>query len=82
MFSYKSCRDELLETVRYIVRKKGVNQFTIDEVIRVMQDNNTAYAENTIRTHICSRCCVNASANHMVRYDDYERIGQGLYKLL
>jgi hypothetical protein len=35
----------------------------------------------TIDVHITSRCCVNANANHAVTYNDYERIGRGIYRL-
>jgi hypothetical protein len=77
-----SCRDELLSTVRSIVKSKGINEFTPKEVIESMQKNMTAYKESTIRTHIVSKCCINSNRHHAVVYNDYERIGAGTYKLL
>ncbi|GGJ05309.1 hypothetical protein GCM10008022_12950 [Paenibacillus hunanensis] len=46
-----------------------------------MLSEKADYNESTIRTHIRSRCCVNANANHAVTYNDYERIGYGMYRL-
>ncbi|MFB6367172.1 hypothetical protein ACFCP7_24615 [Paenibacillus elgii] len=46
-----------------------------------MLDKNPDLNASTIRTHITSRCFVNASPNHAVTYNDYERIGRGLYRL-
>ncbi|MCY9664871.1 hypothetical protein M5X11_07860 [Paenibacillus alginolyticus] len=47
-----------------------------------MKSNNTIYAESTIRTHIVSRCCINVKRHHAIVYNDYERIGDGYYKVL
>ncbi|TKJ86064.1 hypothetical protein PaeCFBP13512_19720 [Paenibacillus sp. CFBP13512] len=46
-----------------------------------MLSEKASYNESTIRTHIGSRCCVNANANHAVTYNDYERIRHGTYQL-
>ena len=77
-----SCRNELLSTVRSVVKSKGKNEFTPKEVIEIMQKNKTAYKESTIRTHIISKCCVNSNRHHAVVYNDYEKVGAGTYKLL
>jgi len=76
------CRDEILRVVRQIIKSKGKNEFTIIEVIRHMNNNGTGYAESTIRTHICSKMCVNAPDNHDITFNDLERIRKGVYKLL
>ena len=77
-----TCRDEILDTVQQIINEKGVNEFTIPEVIHHMVNTGTQFKENTIRTHIASRLCVNAPDNHAVTYADFERIGNSTYKLL
>jgi hypothetical protein len=82
MFFDKTCRDELIESVRKIVKNKGENKFKVSEVITFMKQNGTVYEESTIRTHITSRCCKNAPQNHASVYEDFERIGNGIYKLL
>lgn len=77
-----TCREELLKAVNNIIQGKGINEFSIEEVINYMQQNGTQYKESTIRTHITSRCCKNAPEHHGVVYDDYLRIGHGTYKLI
>lgn len=77
-----SCRDELLSSIRSIVKSKGKNEFAPKEVIEFMKNNNTAYKESTIRTHIISKCCINSSRHHAIVYNDYERIGAGTYKMI
>lgn len=77
-----TCRDELLEAVKVIIKRKGKNEFSIPEVIEYMKQKGTRYKEATIRTHITSRCCKNAPANHGVVYADFLRIRKGVYKLL
>lgn len=46
-----------------------------------MINNNAAYSVNTIKTHIGARCCSNAPKNHSSKYDDYERVDKGVYRL-
>lgn len=78
---YPSCRDELLEVVSKLVKRKQKNEFTITEVVEEMVNNNTIYSEQTIKTHICSRCCINSPKNHVTKFDDYERIDRGIYRI-
>ncbi|MCM1992537.1 DUF7669 domain-containing protein [Oceanirhabdus seepicola] len=65
-----------------IITEKNKNEFTIDEVLDYMQENKTRYKETTIRTHIAFKCCKNSLDNHGTTYEDFERVGRGLYKLL
>lgn len=74
-------RDEILAAVHVIVKRKGRNEFEVKEVVNHMLNKYPTLNESTIRTHITSRCCVNANANHAVTYNDYERIGHGVYRL-
>lgn len=82
--SYKksTCREEILTVVRTIVGNKGVNEFTVSEVVKFMLKNDSGFKESTIRTHITSKCCVNAPSHHAIVYSDFERISKGLYKLI
>ncbi|MED4455927.1 hypothetical protein [Metabacillus fastidiosus] len=77
-----TCREEILKTVSKIIKRKSKNEFTPSEVIECMTNNKTIYAESTIRTHIVAKCCINAPNNHATVYNDFERIGHGLYKLI
>lgn len=74
-------RDEILAAVREIVKRKGRNEFEVAEVVEYMLSKNPNLNVSTIRTHVTSRCCVNAAANHAVTYSDFERIGRGVYRL-
>ncbi|WP_010530040.1 DUF7669 domain-containing protein [Lentibacillus jeotgali] len=74
-----SCRDEMLQVIKHLVKQKGENQFSIQEVLDRMERAGTTYKESTIRTHLTSKCCVNAK--HRAIYNDNKRIDHGLYAL-
>jgi hypothetical protein len=76
-----TCREEVLEAVHAVVREKGRNVFTADEIVNRLRDSGSAFAESTIRTHVTSRCCRNALKNYVVTYQDFERIKRGIYRL-
>lgn len=77
-----TCRDEVLTCAHQIVERKGVNEFTIMNILDCMEAKGSEYRESTIRTHVTSRMCANAPQHHAVKFDDFERIGHGLYQLL
>jgi hypothetical protein len=35
----------------------------------------------TVRTHVVSRCCVNAPAHHQTRWRYFRALGKGIYRL-
>jgi hypothetical protein len=72
-----TCRDEILEALKF----EGLVEFTPADVIGLLRARGSAYSPRTIRTHVVSRCCVNAPANHAVRYRDFERVQAGVYRL-
>jgi arginine repressor len=76
------CHKEVLNAAKFIVRSKGINQFTPKEVVQHLKNRGTTYTQSTINTHIVSRCCVNAPEHHAVRYEYFERIGRGLYMVI
>ena len=77
-----TCREEVKKAVRNVIKVKGKNEFHPKEVVDYMKENGTQYKKNTIMTHITSRCCKNAPEHHQTRYEDFERIDRGLYRLL
>lgn len=77
-----ACHHEVLTATQEIVATKGKNEFTPIEVVRLLQERGTRYAESTIRTHVISRCCANAPPHHAVRYPYFGRIGKGRYRML
>jgi hypothetical protein len=77
-----TCREEVLGAVRAVVRDKGHNVFTADEIVNRLRDSGSGFAESTIRTHVTSRCCRNALRNYVVTYEDFERIKPGIYRMI
>lgn len=82
MIKGSNCREEVCEAAIAIINKKGENAFSINEVLDYLVNKGTSYKTSTIRTHITSRCCKNAPQNHGTKYDDFERISNGCYKVI
>jgi predicted RNase H-like HicB family nuclease len=55
--------------------KEGV--FTIAEVVRALPELN----ESSVRTHVASRCCIDAPRNHPHKWDYFRRVGRGRYEV-
>lgn len=69
---------EVLETARRLCRERGGWTFRPDEVVRALPHLNPS----TIRTHVVSRCCVNAPSHHPHRWAYFRRTGRGTYEIL
>jgi hypothetical protein len=77
-----ACHKEVLSAAKSIIKAKGRNEFRPEEVISYLKSQDTSYKENTIRTHIVSKCCKNAPAHHNTRYPYFERLSHGTYKVI
>lgn len=77
-----TCRDEVLAAAYNIVKAKGENLFTVDEVVDYLAKKGTRCKTSTIETYVRSRCCANAKRNHATVYNDFLRVGEGLYKMI
>lgn len=77
-----TARDEILTAVKNITREREEKQFGLGEVLQYMIADGTSYKESTIRTHITSKCCSNSPNHHGSVFNDYERIGKGIYRLV
>ena len=73
-----SVQAEVLEAVGRICAERGGWSFVPDEIVRALPHLNPS----TVRTHIVSRCCVNAPANHAHRLGYFRRVKRGEYELL
>ena len=51
--------------------------FRLVDVVRALPHRN----ERTVRTHVASRCCVNAPANHPHRWPYFRRLQRGIYRI-
>lgn len=76
-----TCRQQLLTVATSLVRITGNNQFTVDQLLRLMRAFSSGYKVSTIRTHITSLMCVNAPKHHGTPYPDFVRVRRGQYRL-
>lgn len=67
--------EEILRTVLRLCRERRTWTFKTEEVVLRLPHLN----ESSVRTHIISRCCVNAPKNHPHKWDYFERVRRGLY---
>jgi hypothetical protein len=51
--------------------------FRVADLARMLPHLNPA----TLRTHVASRCCVNAPSNHQSRYRYFRALGGGVYRI-
>jgi hypothetical protein len=66
---------QVLETARALADADG--RFQIADVLRALPQLNAG----TVRTHIASRCCVNAPAHHQSRHRYFRALGRGTYRI-
>lgn len=68
---------EVLRAAQRICRERQVCTFTPDEVVRALPQLN----ESSVRTHVVSRCCVNAPKNHPHKWHYFRRVRRGVYEI-
>lgn len=73
----KTIQEEILRCVRRLCRERGQWTFRTEEVVLALPHLNAS----SVRTHVGSRCCVNAPKNHPHKWDYFRRVGRGLYEL-
>jgi predicted RNase H-like HicB family nuclease len=69
--------DEILKAVLRICRRRRGWRFRPVEVVQALPHLHPG----TVRTHVVSRCCVNAPRNHPHKWDYFNRVSRGLYEL-
>jgi len=73
-----SIRERVLEAALRICRGRGGWTFGPGEIVAALPDLNPG----SVRTHVMSRCCVNAPAHHVHRWPYFRRIRRGEYEIL
>jgi hypothetical protein len=76
-----TARAVILATARRLAGQSADGSFTLAQIIASMNQAGTLYAESTIRTHVTSRMCADAPDHHATTYDDFQRLGDGRYRL-
>lgn len=69
--------DEVLATAQRLCAAKRTRTFSPVEVVQALPHLNAS----TVRTHIVSRCCVNAPKNHAHQWPYFKRLRRGLYEI-
>jgi predicted RNase H-like HicB family nuclease len=70
--------DEVLRTAVRVCRERPGWTFSPEEVVRALPGLNPS----SVRTHIVSRCCVNAPKNHPHKWNYFRRLSRGVYEIL
>ena len=70
--------EEVLRAARRIASNRRDWTFTPAEVVVALPHLNP----RSVRTHVVSRCCVNAPKHHLHRWGYFKRVGRGRYQLL
>ena len=70
--------EEILTAVRRLCADRRSWSFTPAEVVHALPHLN----ERSVRTHVVSRCCVNAPSHHAHRWPYFRRLRRGLYEVM
>ena len=68
--------EEVLRTANHLAGPDS--SFELSQVVRELEHLN----ESTVRTHIVSRCCVNAPTNHPHKWPYFRRVSRGKYQIM
>ena len=68
--------EEILAVARRICEKPGWT-FKLTDVVKALPHLN----EGSVRTHVSSRCCINAPSHHESRWPYFKRIVRGVYQI-
>ena len=66
---------QVLEAARRVADRS--HTFWLADLVRALPHLNAA----TVRTHVASRCCVNAPAHHQSRHRYFRAVGRGVYRI-
>jgi predicted RNase H-like HicB family nuclease len=69
--------EEVLAAARRIVNDRPDWTFALNELVRALAHLNV----QTVTTHVVSRCCVNAPANHQHRWPYFRHVARGRYRI-
>ena len=69
--------EEVLNAALRLCRRRRGWRFRPVEIVRALPH----LSPGSIRTHIVSRCCVNAPTNHPHKWDYFERMERGVYEV-
>jgi hypothetical protein len=68
-------REQVLDAARRLAGRDGT--FRLRDMVAALPHLNPG----TVRTHVASRCCVNAPAHHQTRWPYFRALGSGIYRI-
>jgi predicted RNase H-like HicB family nuclease len=69
---------EILQAAQRLAGERADRTFTPADIVRALPH----LEPRTVRTHVTSRCCVNAPRHHQSRLAYFRRVGRGRYELV
>jgi hypothetical protein len=69
---------QVLDAAVRLCAARATAVFAPDDIVRALPHLNA----QTVRTHVTSRCCVNAPKHHQSRLRYFRKVGRGRYELL
>lgn len=69
--------EQVLAIANQIASRSSDGTFTVEEVVRELPHLN----ENSVRTDVVSRCCVNAPKHHLRTWPYFRRLDRGKYQV-
>ena len=72
-----SIHSEVLAAARRLCHENGDPIFRVEDVVKALPHLNPS----SVRTHVTSRCCINAPKNHPHRWPYFRRVGRGVYEI-
>jgi hypothetical protein len=70
--------EDVLAAARRICGERGARTFRVADIVHALPHLNPS----SVRTHVVSRCCLNAPKNHPHKWDYFRRVGRGEYVIL
>lgn len=68
---------QVLAAAQRLCATREDGTFTPDDVVRALPHLNA----RSVRTHVASRCCVDAPSNHAHRWPYFRRVRRGVYRI-
>lgn len=77
-----TCRKQILEVARDLARRTPHGMFAMHEILAEMRARKTPYTQGAIYMHVASVMRKGAVRHRGVHFDDLERVGRGVYRLV
>lgn len=77
-----TCRTDILAVARLLSQQSADGTFAAQDVVAALRARGTTHLDTTIRRHVSSEMCRNATGSAAARYHDLERVGRGRFRLL